>query len=177
MICTTEDFVIPPLDVPNLNQVGDTFVDFIDETEEEVLRTLLGDALYTEFKLDFDTNGYDYLEERFRDLWDGVNYSYNGMPYVYKGLKAILKPYVKSQWLEKTFKSYNGAGITTPKAENGQVENPAFDIVTLNNRANRIAGDECRLCDTLYGFLYVNKDADYPNWRFKAIGRKNEFDL
>lgn len=176
MICTTEDFATKELNIPNLDRLGDTFTDFVDFTEDDLLRRILGHTLYEAFIADLEENEVDYMEEIHRAIYNGGAYSFEGCNFRYNGLKAILAPYVKSQWLTYDVKRYTGAGVTTAKAENSVVENPSYDIVTLHNKARRLVGDECRMANSFYGYMYVNR-ANYPDWTFKKMKSRNEFDL
>ena len=49
MFCTPADFNLLPYNIPNLNQVVNTFQPYVDAAEEDMLRKLLGSQLYTEF--------------------------------------------------------------------------------------------------------------------------------
>lgn len=50
MFVTTTDFDVPPLDLPNLDKVDNSFADFVTEQEEEHLSRLFGVRFWEAFK-------------------------------------------------------------------------------------------------------------------------------
>lgn len=140
MILTEEDFDIPPYNIPNLNKVKNTFKVYRDRKEEEVLRFLLGDDLYDAFKLGIDGIEEVDIEQRWKDLRDGVNYSYVGKRYRYTGLKALLTPWFYASWVEDHWKPFSGIGVVTPKGENATVKYPLKNIMNAWNEFCFMAG-------------------------------------
>jgi len=49
MFCTPTDFDLIPYNIPNLNLVVNTFQEYIDKKEKQILKRLLGAPLYVDF--------------------------------------------------------------------------------------------------------------------------------
>ena len=199
MILTEEDFDLPPYNIPNLQKVKNTFESYRDEKEEEVLRFLLGDDLYEGFKAGItDADGKPKeeadIDQRWKNLRDGVSYSYMGNSYRYTGLKNLLKPYFYSQWVEDHWKPFSGIGVVTPKGENATVKYPLKNIMNAWNDFCFLAGTSIKqyrgyyfqnrfgyYYGTLYGYLRstdVYDDVLYEmdiNTYMRAFTRLPEF--
>lgn len=161
MILTEKDFDLPPYNIPNLQKVRNTFESYRDLKEEEVLRFLLGDDLYEGLKLGVTDIEEDDIEQRWKDLRDGVSYSYVGKGYRYTGLKTLLKPYFYAEWVEDHWKPFSGIGVITPKGENATVKYPLKNIISAWNEFCFLAGTPVgyyrsrfgNYTGTLYGYL------------------------
>lgn len=140
MILTEADFDIPPYNIPNLQKVKNTFESYRDLKEEEVLRFLLGDDIYDALKLGIVGVEEDDIEQRWKDLRDGVSYTYFGKSYRYTGLKTLLKPYFFAEWVDDHWKQFSGIGVVTPKAENATVKYPLKAIISAWNEFCFLAG-------------------------------------
>jgi hypothetical protein len=164
----------PDFSIPNMPE--DSFQDFIDKKEEEVLRKIFGTALYNEFVANFE-EGNAYLEDRFRNIIEGADYTYNEVLYNYAGIKAFLVPYIYGEWLAKTWKTWTRAGVVEAVGENSTKVSPRVDIVRARRETVRVIGDICNKWHTLYGLMYVTKDDDYPDWVFCPPAHMNKFDI
>lgn len=154
-----------------------SFQDFIDKHEEELLRKILGHEMYEEFVLDFETNGVDYMADKYNDLYAGASYTYCEKQRKYWGLKKILIPYIYALWLKLNWKKYTRAGLTQPQSENSKNLSPRAEIVLAYTNALTLIGKCGREIDTLYGFLKANEEATYTNWTFCSPGKMNRWDL
>lgn len=114
-------------------------------------------------------NWHKAEDNRWLKLKNGVSYRVNSKSYEWKGMVAMLKPYIVSQWVKHNFDSNSGIGITISKSENSIVISAADRIIQNWNAFARIAGSTCGhyywtldLFNTLFGYLY-NSDALYYN--------------
>lgn len=150
--------------IPNiLNEDGPDYTDFIDETEEEILRQIFGDELYEQFILGLaDVSP----AQKWIDLRDGDVFTYQSKQYNYKGLVYVLQPYVYSEWIKDNFDNLARLGVNMPDLENGEPISPATRIVRAYNEFVDRLGCESIQRSTLYGFLQSNKEVSYPSWVF-----------
>jgi len=161
---TIDDFGVPPYQLPNLDQVINTFNDYIEQKEQEVLSKILGDALYQAMTAGLavvpnpEALPPIEVEPRWVALRDGVGYTDGIYPYKWYGLKQILVPYIHSMWIRDTFQYPTTLSIIEPKAENGRVVNPSRIIVQGYNAFSRMVGNKYQLKNTLYGYLHYSDD-------------------
>ncbi len=153
---------------------SDTFQAYLDEKEADILKKLLGLELYDEFIAGLDE---DYPEQKWLDLRDGVQYTYLSVKYEWVGVIKMLTPLIFAMDLRDNYDNYSDAGISVGLIENAEMINPALRIVQAWNKGYAIAGNCNNPKHSLYGFLTVNKDADYTTWVFTDIGSMNRFNL
>jgi hypothetical protein len=197
MFTTAEDFQIAPYRLPNLD-ADQNFAGFINQEEAERLKKLLGRTLYNAFieGLYSDVENLTQRDEndiaqRWKDLRDGVEYTYGGYTYYWEGMNKMLKPYIYSKWITHDTEKYNGSGgVNTAASENATVSGPAGLIVRAFNEFAHLCGNECRQEDTLYGYLFnsgetfVNDIGDdytsiqvYMSCKFQDPGNMNIFNI
>lgn len=147
-----EDFDGPDFQIPNLNN-EDGFLPYVERQERKFLVQIMGRNLTEAF--------YDGLEagveQRWQDLKDGKEYTYNGKNYKWEGMKKLFVPYIYQSWVGKTYNNLTGSGVVIPKIENGEQISPASRMIEAYNEASDLVGSECDLCDTLYGYLYTSE--------------------
>ena len=92
-----EDFGVLPYSIPNIDQADSGFEEFVVQEQEKILRRLLGNLLFEAFKAGLDEDqdpdddqtpedeSSDNVEERWIDLRDGVNYTYQDKTYIILG--------------------------------------------------------------------------------------------
>jgi hypothetical protein len=236
MFVTPDDFNLIPYNIPNLQQVTNTFPLYIEEKERRVLSRLLGMPLYLQFVAglkalppEWEAPPVSYIIGDlvtygvgvWQALVDGtttppvegtdwtlveVNYwlrlklggsfLYSDFVHTWVGMKAMLVPYIYSQWLRDTYDSHAGIGIVESKAENANVISPAKRISDAFNEFSIMAGtyiagdpfyDSSYLyygyqLDSLAGFLYASNynttPAPYATWEgFVDSGFMNTFGL
>jgi hypothetical protein len=149
---------------------------------------LLGPVLYNQFVLGLYTDGnvstpipeVDILQ-KWKDLRDGKAYAYKSKDYRYTGLKKFLVPYIYSEWTNDHVYSNTNTGVSRPRKENADMVDPSYLIIkSWNDFARLVEGSGLyynRGMNTLWGFLESNKLVDYPDWKFKCPGRKNNFGI
>ncbi len=150
MFLTSEDFEVPPYEIPNLAGVANSFSDYVDEHEETILKELMGVQLYDAFISGLDE---DYPEERWINLRDGLDYLVGEKTYHWVGVKKMLRPYIVAEWLSDNWDTFSGVGIVQGKAENAKVRNPGKRIAKRWNEFAGYVGNSRSKKDTLYGYL------------------------
>ena len=120
MIIDPTDFNDRPNKVPNQPESRD-FVSFIGNKEEDLaIKYLLGYELWAEFSAALAGSGT--LDQKWIDLRDGAEYTYNSRTYRYKGWVDLIRPAIMAEWVP----------LTTWKLTNiGFVENDAPDKSSL----------------------------------------------
>jgi hypothetical protein len=189
MFLTTEDFHLPPYQLPDLSGAINTFNAFIAKREEEVLRSVLGDILFEAFKAGIQETGEGKPDQRWKDIRDGAMYDNGVYTYKWHGLKKLLVPNIHAMWVRDTMQYHTMLGTVQSKAENGKVVNPSRIIVQGYNEFARIAGSSHELQGTLYGFLYYSDDTyldvlagydsiqHYLRKHFQCPGRMNTLNI
>jgi hypothetical protein len=154
MFVTASDFNVVPYDIPNLTGSGpiNSFNSYVEREEKALLKSLLGKSLYDSFIEGLDT---DYPEQIWLDLRDGGDYVIMGKTYEWVGMKEMLIPYIKSEWLHDNYTQLSGIGTVKGKAENATVVNPRRKIAELWNEFTHIAGNCHNRKDTLWGYLSI----------------------
>lgn len=198
MFTTAEDFQTAPYRIPNLD-VDQNFADFINQEEGERLKKLLGRTLYNAF-IDacftladgvYTAKDDGDIAQRWKDLRDGVEYTYGGYTYYWEGMVKMLRPYIYSTWIRHDTEKYNGSGgVNVPASENSTVSAPAGLIVRSFNEFAHLCGNQCRQEDTLYGYLFNSGEtfADdigddysdiqvYMSCKFQDPGNMNIFNI
>lgn len=186
MILTPEDFLDRPFRVPNQEESSD-FSNFIEVKETELLINLLGYELYLEFKEALEGSGD--IEDKWTELRDGADYTYNEKLYRYGGLVDLLRPAIFSLWMNEGIYKFTNSGWLTnnPALANnaGPVSTPVdqedFRIKNWNEyvrKAGVEGTDPKYLTDkpSFYGFMKANEE-DYEEWVFTSPCFENRFSL
>ena len=197
MFVTAEDFQTAPYLLPNMD-ADQNFADYIDQEERERLKKLLGRTLFNSFMdglysdvVNLTARDEQDIEQRWKDLRDGVSYTYGGYTYYWEGMEKLLRPYIYAMWIKHDSDKYNGSGgVNIPSSENASIVSPGGLIVRAFNEFSYLAGNECRQEDTLYGYLFNSGDTFagdigedftsiqvYMSCRFQDPGRMNIFNI
>jgi hypothetical protein len=190
MFITAEDFNIRPFRLTNID-ADENFQPYVNEQEEDRLKKILGKLLYDAF-LDGLYSDVDQLtprdenviEQRWKDLRDGVIYRYNDKPYQWEGMVKSLRPYICAMWLK------DNPDEVIPESENSIYKGPADKIIKGWNQFADLIGNSCALENTLYGFLHNSEDTyldavsddyssiiEYLDDVFQDPGRMNFFNI
>lgn len=222
---TLSDFDLLPYAIPNLDKVPNAFTPYVTTKQAEVLRQLLGAALYTDFMAGlaalpdafdptiayvlndlvlingsdiYQANGplpagaFDPLDwtlqtgDKWVTLRDGADYILSDTTYHWDGIKALLVPYIYSEWLRDRFDNDSGSGVTLNDKENAKTISPTLRICKAHNAFVDLAGGSWRRFpnrswnyaetyqDCLYGFLLSGTIA-YPNLVWGQPEKINSF--
>lgn len=174
-ILTTSHFKIRPYRISNQEESND-LTDFIQKNEERILKDLLGIDFYTAAIAGMTAGTPD---AKWQALKTGADYDYCDVTFRFEGMFDLLIPMIYSMWLMETFDKHTSAGIVQATPANSTVISPARRIGKANAEFFKKAGDACNQENTLYGFLYANRDT-YPEWdetRWCPRGRVNALGL
>lgn len=164
MFVTPANFDGIKYNLPKLDDYGSNAQAFIDEVEEEALRCLLGNELYTEFIEGLEET---YPLQKWTDLAEGVVFDVDGVQLVWVGMEKMLTPLVYSKLIELTHRKHTGIGASISKFENAMGINPVEDVVRGNN-------DYVDQAYILAVFLKNSEDYDYDldfsyTWKGRCI--------
>lgn len=187
MIIDATDFTIRPYKAPNQDESRD-FTSFIEDVEERLAMglvpdekvQLLGPTLWEQFQTGLATSGT--IEQRWLDLRDGVNYSYQNGYYHYAGWVDLIRPAIFSRWIPMTTDKLTNIGFIKNNApqQSKLTEDNYPSIVQHWNEMVKKVGIEHHNCynykNSFYGFMKANA-SDYPDWNFVAPQYKNRYDF
>ncbi len=205
MIVKTTDFELDAYipnrdDAPNSDIIGNEpeLQGFIDKYEEEVLINLLGYALYTELKSQFDGTGAwnPVVDQKWKDLVNGKE--------AYRGMKDMIVGYVFWKFAESDDSHYATVGNQRENADNAShYEMRPKAILNYKKFYERAIGDfysDPFVADkpSIWGNLRVvmwtgmqansgnfismysylrDKTVDFPDWMPSNFKTQNYFDV
>jgi hypothetical protein len=177
MFVTRADFVNKPYSIPFAQETSPTnsFDVYLDRCEKELLKGILGYALYKEFIAGL---AVDPIAAIWTALRDGADYTdTKDKLNEYRGLKSILIPYIYHHWTTIGIREFTGLGFVIPKSENSVSSSPAREVAGAYNEASDLIG--CKnVRNSLYGFLTCPANiSSYALLEFKGIGNINMFGL
>lgn len=158
-ILTTSHFLIRPYKIP-AQESNQDLIDFIQANEEKLLKNLLGIEFYNVASAGM-TDGT--IEDKWQALKTGAEYEYAGITFKYEGMFDLLIPMIYSMWLMETFDRHTAAGIVVAKPTESDTVSPSRRISKANAAYFAKAGDAWNHENTLYGFLYANRET-YTEW-------------
>lgn len=161
-----------PYRIPNQTESKD-LLNFVRTAEVRIVKELLGITLYNAYVTGLEAATPD---QKWVDLRDGAEYTYNSVEYEYAGLKNLLIPRIYSEWLRETRDKFTDVGTVYNTSERSERVSPARRIVECYNEFASKVGGFYEQCNTFYGFVSVN-EADYPDWQFSYPERINDFGL
>ncbi len=157
-----KDYFVGEINIPDTDKenVVERLNFFITKYEEEVLRNVLGNALYLAFKAGIEATE---PEQKWKDLRDGKDYTDNSdNAQCWIGLcnstkkQSLIANYVYYQWLRDKVSTTTAVGEVQQKSESGEKVSPAVKMCRAWNEMVQWAND-------LFHFL-DSKQADYPQW-------------
>lgn len=159
---------------------------FIARYEREVLVKLLGLKLYNEFKTQFDV-GIDEqwtlkttADQKWKDLLNGSEYTYNGNDYSWKGLiysdmnaepdTSIMAYYIYSKFIEVDELRHSGVGFAKDQAQNSEIQLGRSKWAYAYNEFVMMSGS---LRQFIYASNRLIEDTylDYGPERFQFVNR------
>lgn len=187
------DFNFLPYNIPFEGVSDATFDAFVEDEQAKILKQVLGIQLYTEF---MDALEEDYPDQKWIDLRDGAQYSFDGITYEWAGMTTrtgLIAPYIYCLWLAATWDTHTKKGIVAPNAENSQVISPASRMGAAFSKFLELLGRKPKVvslsalyiptpdfmnrnANTLLGFLTVNIN-NYSSLAWTDPGRISQFDL
>ena len=177
LFVSASDFLRKPYKIPNQEESNE-FAEWLEDKEEEVLRTLLGNELWEAFR---NAVAEDTTTARWVNLKDGDDYEYGGYTFEWQGMNKMLIPYIYSIYVRESFEKITNIGPGVNTVANFTVINPAPTIARAQNVFARLVGGCYNAADSLYGFLLANYEDTYTEWDpiqdWKNPGKENLFDL
>jgi hypothetical protein len=161
-VVVTEDFFTGEfkLSRQNFEEGPEEFQAFLDVEEENALRKLLGHTLYDLFAAATLTN------EPWPSLVNGGYYTLNERQYKWKGLKAILVPYLYAVRVAQQYDELLNTGVEESNTENSTKISPVQRICRAQSKAYHAYGCYRNKVDTLYGYMQVYKEALFPTFQY-----------
>jgi hypothetical protein len=180
MILSLTDFDNVPYKIPNQNESA-WLADYIEMKETECLKEILGIALYNDFIDAIENYSPGSIPSPYDDLLNGAEYTYQGYTFEWVGMVKALRPAVYSQWLIENYRKKTNSGtIVNLGQQNTESVVPAYDVTKSWNKWVDFIGSDCNMYNTMYGYLYVNKDSFEVNgtlWLFTRQWSQNQFGL
>jgi len=139
MFLTPADFNVIPYNIPPKPDAPNSLGDFINFYEKKVLIDLLGPVLYLEFvEALFEDPNADPLvpidevdiDQKWKDLRDGAEYTYTEKPYRWLGVEEAMKPFIFQQWESDHYKRLSSQGRSRSRKENADVVDPSDNITS-----------------------------------------------
>lgn len=159
-----KDYFVGEINIPDTDKTGvaERLDFFITKYEEDLLRKLLGNALYKAFK-DGIAVAEDQIEQKWKDVRDGKDFTdYAERAQYWIGLKSATKKqspianYVYYWWLRDRVSQSTAVGEVQSKSESGEKVSPATKMCRAWNEMVKWAKD-------LFLFLDSNQDV-YTDW-------------
>jgi hypothetical protein len=115
------------------------FNEIVSDTQEVVLRQILGNIEYNELE-SYIIDG-ELTSDKWINFVNGTSYNYNGVEYVYKGIKPILIKFIYFFWqkAKRSILSENGEikkGSIYPLSKMVLAYNSAIDLIQDNYNYN-----------------------------------------
>lgn len=176
MILDLTDFLDREYKIPNQNESRDLEA-FIEKHEKEILKELLGYELFAELEAALESSAE--LEDRWVDLRDGAEYTYNDKTYKWLGLVDLLKPAVYSRWINVGTYKFTNVGFVQNNAQQQSAtleDMEPFIVRAWNEFVLKVGYNYEQRFGTLYGFMKAN-EADYDGWCFTEQKFKNRHSL
>lgn len=149
----------------------------IKKYEPLLLIKLLGYELYKLLKDQFDKTNNDWVlnsnaDQKWKDLMNGVDVTYNGELYRWDGLangeQSLIADFVYSKFIEEIEIQYTGVGLVIEKAEKAERVNPRTKIIdSYNSFYEKAIENDNRYVLTLYDYMIISNELipdTYPKW-------------
>ena len=136
---------------------------FIREAQVKELRAILGDELYLKLILDYDDNLKVFGEQRFTDLFFGVDYTFNAGTIRFNGCFGLLVMYAYKRILnhnQVNVTRYGVKNMTTEFSEETIGAKIRSEMVDSNAMALLYQNDAKKYLET--------ETAQYPEWQTKV---------
>lgn len=212
MYIIDETYFIKELRIPNTSEIDVSgsdapFVMWIDQYARLCLQDALGSDLFIDFDSDVTAGVLDAgAEQRWKNLVNGVDYTYQGKDYSWKGLiftegtfkGSVLAYFVYCHWLEYQLSQQTGLGESRGEAVNSMSANSTHRYVTTWNTFVKMYQGRTTATSTLtyvkgvpfYDYFgdnptgYVSlidflkhNETDYPDAALKEYNYQNTFGL
>jgi hypothetical protein len=140
-----------------VDELGSILTAYINRYEPKILSKLLGYSLYKDFEAGFNAAT---PEQKWLDLANGSDYTYNGILKRFDGLKEVSVNYVYYKYSKENQGNNTSIGIKTTLSENSEETDPSYkQLYSLNY----IADINCQLIEFINAKNEELADT-YPNY-------------
>ncbi len=175
-----ESYFIRELVIPNTSEVdvGDTqnpFSNWIDTEARLMLQGALGFELFKDFDADVDAAGdYTGSQQRWLDLVDGAEYTFDGVLFNFPGLKftqgtvprSMMAYYVWAKWFTYHVSQVGGMGEQTGQSANSSIANGAARQSKAWNNFVTLYNGDTNIWQIVSGISF---DRDVQNTHFVSL--------
>lgn len=131
----------------------------VREAQINELRSFVGDELYLALITDYDEISDTFSQDRFNDLWFGVDYDYTGKTIRFHGLKAAIIYYTYARMLDNGQLNLTRSGAKSwQNDESEDTEQPQIATKVRNARSQALV----YLSDAKKFLSYLK--SVYPEW-------------
>lgn len=153
-----------------IDKVSAVLQQYIDKYEPRILTRVLGYQLYKEFNVGL---AEETPAEKWTELRDGAEYTYNDELKYFDGLKTLIVNYVYFKFVKEQSQFNTGVGIKSIDTENSQNTDASFKQVYA---FNELVDINCQLNE----FITAKNDEvanTYENYSYKEIHKVNEYNI
>jgi hypothetical protein len=134
-IIQTTDFILN--ETLPIDELGSVLQTYITKYEPEILRRVLSYSLWKEFNTAIAGGS---PAQKWVDLRDGAEYTWNGKPEFFTGVKELTVDYVYFKFIKQNSEYASGVGIKKIQTENSENADPSYkqtiaynDMVDINS--------------------------------------------
>lgn len=172
-------YFIAEISLP-IDDIGNNLTEYITRFEPKILESCLGYDLYKDFLAGLEET---VIQDKWKDLRDGVEYEVNGYTVKWPGLintqkESLIAYYVYYQFAKLASTYNSGSGLKLSTSENSAIADYRHKQVYAYNKCLDMIGcqGETVYTGSLYNFLYENQ-ANYENWIFTKLQKVNMFNI
>jgi hypothetical protein len=167
-IVATTDFILNE-SLP-IDKLGTALQTYITKYEPEILRRVLGYSLWKEFNTAI-TGGSP--AQKWVDLRDGAEYTWNSETEYFTGVKELAVDYVYFKFIKQNSEYASGVGIKKIQTENSENADPSYkQAIAYNDMVNINA--------ELYQFI-TSKNSEVPdtyeNYKVATLNKITHFNF
>jgi hypothetical protein len=143
--------------LPNVYQAGtfviNDLVVFVSNNKADIYKSLVN----SNTSLPTDATKWEKQPlNRWARLVYGDAYDYYNHPQKWYGLNRLVKPLIYSLFTRYNYDTQIGSGVVVSLKENSSVISPNQRIIRGWNEYSELAGNHCKVENTLFGFLYYS---------------------
>ena len=159
--------------------------EFITKYEKEILIKILGYDLYSKFMEGLAVLPIENIEQKWIDLRDGSNFSYDGILYNWEGFQnpqkeSLLAHAIYAKFIGNIETYITSSGAYQSIKDNSVKASSLPKIVkAYNNYISKVGSFSDKNRNNLYNFINVNNalSNDYETIQYKNLEYTNEFGI
>lgn len=169
---TIDDFTILPYKLPAADTMRGGFDEYMTEMEEEILRKIMGHALYDRMIAE----AFYIPTTEWSGFVDGSSYVLSGKTYKWAGLRKLLIPVLYAYRTRDTYDNHTDTGVNEAKVENATPISPVQRITRAYSKFVHMYGENCSNVDSMYGYCKANYSS-FKDFQFIRLRTINIFGL